>query len=49
LDEKGLRAYLRERLANYKLPKKLHVIDELPKNATGKVLKRVLKEDLKNV
>ena len=49
LDEKGLRAYLRERLANYKLPKKLYVIDELPKNATGKVLKRVLKEDLKNV
>jgi len=49
LDEKGLRAYLRERLANYKLPKQLHVIEELPKNATGKVLKRVLKEDLKSV
>lgn len=46
LDEKGLKSYLRERLANYKLPKYLHVIDELPKNATGKVLKRVLKEQL---
>jgi len=48
LDEKGLKPYLRERLANYKLPKYLYVIDELPKNATGKVLKRVLKEQLKN-
>jgi len=48
LDEKGLKAYLRERLANYKLPKQFHIIEELPKNATGKVLKRVLKEQLKN-
>ena len=48
LDEKGLKAYMREKLANYKIPKQIHVIDELPKNATGKVLKRVLKEKLKN-
>ncbi len=47
LDEKALKSHLRERLANYKLPKHIHVIDELPKNATGKVLKRVLKENLK--
>jgi len=45
-DEKGLKAYMREHLANYKIPKQIHVIDELPKNATGKVLKRVLKERL---
>ncbi len=48
LDEKGLKAYMREKLANFKIPKQLHIIDELPKNATGKVLKRVLKEKLKN-
>lgn len=47
LDEAGLKKYLREQLANYKVPKQIHVIDELPKNATGKVLKRVLKEKLK--
>ena len=47
LDEKDLKAYMREHLANYKIPKQIHVIDELPKNATGKVLKRVLKERLK--
>ena len=46
LDEAGLKAYMREHLANYKIPKQIHVIDELPKNATGKVLKRVLKENL---
>jgi long-chain acyl-CoA synthetase len=48
LDEAGLKKHLREHLANYKLPKQIHVIEELPKNATGKVLKRVLKEQLKN-
>lgn len=47
IDEAGLRKYLREHLANYKVPKQIHVIDELPKNATGKVLKRELRENLK--
>jgi len=47
IDETALRRYLREHLANYKIPKQIHVIEELPKNATGKVLKRVLKERLK--
>jgi long-chain acyl-CoA synthetase len=49
LDESGLKKYMREKLANYKIPKHLHIIEELPKNATGKILKRVLKENLKNV
>ncbi len=46
LDERGLKSHLRSQLANFKLPKQIHVIEELPKNATGKVLKRVLKEHL---
>jgi len=41
-----LKAHLREHLANFKIPRKLHFIEELPKNATGKVLKRVLREQL---
>jgi len=49
LDEAALKRYMREYLANYKLPKHIHIIEELPKNATGKVLKRVLKEQLKEV
>jgi long-chain acyl-CoA synthetase len=47
LDESGLKKYMREHLANYKIPKQIHMIKELPKNATGKVLKRALKEKLK--
>lgn len=47
VDEQILKRYLREHLANYKVPKHVYFLDELPKNATGKVLKRVLKERLK--
>ena len=47
IDESVLKKYLREHLANYKVPKHIHFINELPKNATGKVLKRVLKEELR--
>jgi long-chain acyl-CoA synthetase len=37
--------YLRERLASYKIPKYVEFRDSLPKNTTGKILKRVLKDD----
>ncbi|WP_169777199.1 long-chain-fatty-acid--CoA ligase [Campylobacter mucosalis] len=46
-EEKELRAHLKKHLANYKVPKTIHFVDNLPRNATGKVLKRVLKENLK--
>lgn len=48
VDIKKLKRYLKEKLANYKIPKHIYIIDELPKNATGKVLKRVLKERIGN-
>lgn len=44
ITEQNVKAYLKEHLANFKIPKSVHFLDELPKNATGKVLKRVLKE-----
>ena len=47
VDLKGLRRHLKEKLANFKLPRDIRIIDELPKNATGKVLKRILKARLK--
>ena len=37
---------LKEHLANFKIPKDIYFIDELPKNATNKVLKRKLKENI---
>ena len=38
--------YVRTRLASYKVPKQIHVMRDLPKSPTGKVLKRVLREQL---
>ncbi|HEU5302450.1 MAG TPA: FadD3 family acyl-CoA ligase [Acidimicrobiia bacterium] len=37
-------AWAREHLANYKVPRRVEVVDELPMNASGKVLKYVLRE-----
>ena len=37
-------AWTRERLANYKLPKQVLVMAELPRNTMGKVLKGKLRE-----
>ena len=37
-------AWCRERMANYKVPRRVEIVDELPVNATGKVLKYELRE-----
>jgi fatty-acyl-CoA synthase len=42
--EEALLAHARERLAAFKLPKAVHFVDELPKNPSGKLLKRELRE-----
>ena len=42
--EDELKATSRTNLARYKVPREIGFIDELPRNATGKVLKRELKE-----
>ncbi|MCU0273591.1 MAG: long-chain-fatty-acid--CoA ligase [Acidimicrobiales bacterium] len=39
-----LRDFARERLAGYKLPRRLELLDALPRNASGKVQKHVLRE-----
>jgi fatty-acyl-CoA synthase len=39
-----LAAHCRERLAKYKVPKDFRVVEALPRNPTGKVLKRVLRD-----
>ncbi len=39
-----LAASCRRQLAGYKVPKSVELVAELPKNATGKILKRVLRE-----
>lgn len=40
--EKDMLAFCRERLADFKCPKKIEFLDEIPKGPTGKLLKREL-------
>ena len=42
--EDDLKKHVKANLANYKVPREIWFLDELPRNATGKVLKRELKE-----
>jgi acyl-CoA synthetase (AMP-forming)/AMP-acid ligase II len=42
LDDEHLSAFVAERLADYKRPRQLFFVDELPRNATGKVMKHRL-------
>jgi long-chain acyl-CoA synthetase len=44
IDEEGLIRFCKERLARYKVPKKVHVVSELPKSPQGKILRRELKK-----
>lgn len=41
-------ASVKQQLANYKVPKRVFFVDELPRNAMGKVQKNVLRETYKN-
>jgi acyl-CoA synthetase (AMP-forming)/AMP-acid ligase II len=41
-----LRTYCREHLAGYKVPEEVVVVTEMPLNASGKILKRTLREQL---
>ena len=42
--EDDLKGHVKENLARFKVPREIVVLDELPRNATGKVLKRELAE-----
>jgi fatty-acyl-CoA synthase len=46
-EEDVLRDFARERLARFKVPKRIVVLDELPKTGTGKIQKYVLREQAK--
>ena len=42
--ESEIRAWCRENLGRHQVPRKIHILAELPKNATGKILKRELRK-----
>ena len=45
LDADAVLAFCRERLANFKVPRQVVFLDSLPRNASGKTLKRLLREE----
>jgi fatty-acyl-CoA synthase len=48
VSEDDLKAYVKKNLAGYKVPREIVFMEELPRNATGKVLKRELAEQHEN-
>jgi acyl-coenzyme A synthetase/AMP-(fatty) acid ligase len=43
-EARALHDFLREHLADYKVPREFRVLPALPRNATGKILKTALRE-----
>ena len=46
LDEESIRAYGRDNLTAYKVPRHVYQVDELPRSLIGKVLRKQVKESL---
>jgi fatty-acyl-CoA synthase len=44
VSEDDLKAHIRRNLARFKVPREIVFLDELPRNATGKILKRELRQ-----
>jgi long-chain acyl-CoA synthetase len=40
-----LRQFVKERVAPYKYPRRIQIVKELPKSPTGKILKKILREE----
>ena len=49
LEPEQIVATLKSKLANFKIPKRCHVVDDLPRNTMGKVQKNVLREQYKSL
>jgi acyl-CoA synthetase (AMP-forming)/AMP-acid ligase II len=45
LSDDALLAFLGDRLAKFKLPRSIELVDELPREPSGKVLKRQLRDE----
>ncbi|OZI71137.1 malonate--CoA ligase [Bordetella genomosp. 12] len=44
LDAEAMQQALKARIANFKVPKRIHIVDQLPRNTMGKVQKNLLRE-----
>jgi malonyl-CoA/methylmalonyl-CoA synthetase len=48
IDASNIVDSLRGKIANYKVPKRVFMVEDLPRNTMGKVQKNVLRERYKN-
>ena len=48
IEIQDLEQHCRDNLSGYKIPKNFQFVESLPRNASGKILKRVIKEKLDN-
>ena len=44
LDETSVKSHVKSHLANFKVPRSVYFLEELPRNGTGKIIKRELQE-----
>ena len=47
IDPEALKAFLKSRISSFKVPKEFRVVSELPKSPAGKILKRKIRNDVK--
>lgn len=46
LEEEAIQTFVHERLASYKVPAKVHIVDAIPKSPSGKILRRLLRQEV---
>ncbi len=49
LDEEGLMNYLRQQITSFKCPQKIYFVEALPKSGVGKILRRELRDQARQV
>ncbi|MEE3853526.1 hypothetical protein VZC37_24545 [Gordonia sp. LSe1-13] len=49
LDAAEMETFCRSRLARYKVPREIHVVDALPRNSVGKVVKGTVRDMISEV
>jgi len=49
LDENEIMQFCREKLPRYKVPKYILIVDEFPRNPTGKILKKELRKKYNDI
>lgn len=46
ITQEAIKTFLKGRLADFKIPRDIYLLDQLPRNATGKILKTALRQQL---